>query len=83
MEVDGKRHATTNQQRAEEPVLIRDKGMHSRDCNQGNRGTFNDGEGVKLSRKAMMLHVDTLNNKLQNTRTKTDSTKKKNREILN
>lgn len=49
----------------------------------GKCGTFNDGEGVRLSKKATMLHVDTLNNELQNTRTKTDSTKKKNREILN
>lgn len=31
----------------------------------GKCGTFNDGEGVRLSKKATMLHVDTLNNELQ------------------
>lgn len=63
--MDGKRYATTNQQRAEESVLInmRQNRIQNQDCNQGKRRTFHDDEGVKLSRKTTMLHVDTLNNK--------------------
>lgn len=41
---------------------MRQNRIQNQDCNQGKR-TFHDGEGVKLSRKTTMLHVDTLNNK--------------------
>lgn len=50
--------------RAEESGFIQDQvEFRIGTVARGKRGTFHDGEGVKLSRKITMQHEDTANNK--------------------